>query len=96
MAADEPVSWEIAGTKPEKPTAAKQMGNPKKAWNTEGTNGVAAVEAATGSETRRWLRFFHSMGCDKSHLEFTCELLRKFEPEAKKRPSRTMGCACSV
>jgi hypothetical protein len=39
VAAADLVSWEIVGTKPEKPQARKQMGNPKKAWNAEGTTG---------------------------------------------------------
>ncbi len=96
MAVADLVSWEIVGTKPEKPKAKKQMGNPKKAWNAGGTAGVATVELAAGSKRGRRCRFFCSLGCDTSHPEFTCKLLKRLKPEFKKRPSRTAGCGCSV
>jgi hypothetical protein len=60
-------------------------GSFKKAWKAESTAGVAAVEVTAGGERRRRCQFFHSLGYDKSHPAFTCKLLKKQEPVAKKR-----------
>jgi hypothetical protein len=47
-------------------------------------------------ERRRRCWFFCSLGCDKSHPAYTYMLLKKLEPEAKKRPWKTAGCAFSA
>jgi hypothetical protein len=84
VAAAEPVSWEAAGAKSEKTAAKKQARGPKKAWNAGSTAGAAAVEVTVGGERKKRCQFFRSLGCDKNHPVFTCEVLKKQELESKK------------
>ncbi len=87
VAAAELVSWKATGARPKKSTAKMQTGNSKKTWVAGGSMGVATIEAATGDERRRRCQFFHSLGYDKSHPAFNCELLKELKTEAKKKPS---------
>ncbi len=52
---------------------------------------VAAVKAAAGRERRRTYQFFHSLGFNKEHAAFSCELLRAKEPEGRKKALRDNG-----
>jgi hypothetical protein len=78
---------QLAGSwaRPEKLAGEKQAGNPKKAWNSGGTTGVAAAEAVAGDERRRRCQFFHSLGCNKRTWCLPVTYNNRLEPEAKKK-----------